>query len=59
MRKFHTQDGFVKYLEMKQVAYSNWDGASNKISHRADGVRQIYLQDPDGNWIEVNDAKYE
>ena len=24
---------------------------------RADGVRQIYLQDPDGFWVEVNDAK--
>ena len=23
---------------------------------RSDGVRQIFIQDPDGYWIEVNDA---
>jgi len=24
----------------------------------SDGVSQIYLQDPDGYWIEVNDDKF-
>lgn len=27
------------------------------LQTRADGVRQVYLQDPDGYWIEVNDAR--
>jgi lactoylglutathione lyase len=26
------------------------------ITIRADGIRQIYFQDPDGHWIEINDA---
>jgi lactoylglutathione lyase len=26
----------------------------NKINIRADGVKQIFFQDPDGYWIEVN-----
>jgi lactoylglutathione lyase len=24
---------------------------------RVDGVQQIWLQDPDGYWVEINDAK--
>jgi lactoylglutathione lyase len=26
--------------------------------NRVDGIKQIYLQDPDGYWIEVNDDKF-
>ena len=26
------------------------------IHTRADGIRQIYFQDPDGHWIEINDG---
>jgi lactoylglutathione lyase len=40
------------------IAYRNFNG-DGKINTRVDGVREIYLQDPDGSWIEVNDAKYE
>lgn len=25
---------------------------------RADGVKQVYFQDPDGYWLEVNDSKF-
>jgi lactoylglutathione lyase len=27
------------------------------ITTRVDGVKQIYFKDPDGYWIEINDAK--
>ena len=47
-------DAFVKTLEAPNVIYSDWPGAQNKISKRADGIKQIYFQDPDGYWIEVN-----
>ncbi|MFO7674038.1 MAG: VOC family protein [Lutibacter sp.] len=47
-------DAFVKSLEAPNVIYSDWPGAQNKISKRADGIKQIYFQDPDGYWIEVN-----
>lgn len=30
----------------------------NKITLRPDGVKQIYLQDPEGYWIEINNSKY-
>ncbi|MDP3313947.1 VOC family protein [Lutibacter sp.] len=47
-------DAFVKTLEAKNIRYSDWPGTPNKISLRADGIKQIYFQDPDGYWIEVN-----
>lgn len=47
-------DEFVKRLEQLKINYSDWPGAVNKINLRADGVKQIYFQDPDGYWIEIN-----
>ena len=37
-----------------KLDYSDWPGNSGKINIRADGVKQIYFQDPDGYWLEVN-----
>jgi catechol 2,3-dioxygenase-like lactoylglutathione lyase family enzyme len=51
-------DSFLRYLKEKGVNYSNFSEESNKTQTRPDGVRQIYFQDPDGYWIEVNDAKH-
>lgn len=50
-------DNFIKSLEAKKIKYFNWEGESHKIKIRADGVKQIYFQDPDGYWIEVNSIK--
>ena len=47
-------DAFVKTLETINVIYTDWPGAQNKITKRADEIKQIYFQDPDGYWIEVN-----
>jgi lactoylglutathione lyase len=48
---------FVKKLAKHNVVYENWPGAKMKITTRVDGVKQIYFKDPDGYWIEINDAK--
>ena len=48
---------FAKRLDKQKVAYSNLLGQRGQVTLRADGVRQLYLQDPDGYWIEINDAK--
>ena len=48
---------FMKHLDQLNVKYGDWNGVPKKVQLRADGVRQIYFQDPDGFWIEVNDAK--
>ena len=48
---------FVKVLEKNKVEYENWAGDKMAITTRVDGVKQIYFKDPDGYWIEINDAK--
>jgi lactoylglutathione lyase len=47
---------FTAHLDNMHVKYGSYDG-KEKITNRPDGARQIYLQDPDGYWIEVNDGK--
>tara|TARA_R110002020_G_scaffold99215_4_gene235644 strand:+ start:1130 stop:1600 length:471 start_codon:yes stop_codon:yes gene_type:complete len=51
-------DNFIKYIESKGVDYINWLGDSKSPSIRPDGVKQVYVKDPDGYWIEINDATY-
>jgi lactoylglutathione lyase len=47
-------DAFVKILIGLKIAYSDWPGTPNTITIRADGIKQLYFQDPDGYWIEIN-----
>ncbi|HMK06164.1 MAG TPA: VOC family protein [Flavobacterium sp.] len=47
-------DQFVAVLDKMKIPYSDWPGSPNKVNIRADGIKQIFFQDPDGNWIEVN-----
>jgi lactoylglutathione lyase len=46
---------FMPRLDKAGIIYSNWPGTSKSPTVRADGIKQIYFQDPDGYWIEVND----
>ncbi|MDF2187608.1 VOC family protein [Paraflavitalea sp. CAU 1676] len=48
---------FIQRLEKQQLPYSNWQGENKAVTTRVDGVKQIYLQDPDGYWIEINNDK--
>ncbi len=50
--------GIIAHLEKNNISYSDWPGEKNAITLRADGVQQIYLQDPDGYWIEINTAQH-
>lgn len=47
----------ANHLKKQHVAYSNLKGDAQEFTTRADGIKQLYLQDPDGYWIEINDAK--
>jgi len=49
---------FAKHLDAFQIKYGNWAQSSAQPQLRPDGIKQIYLQDPDGYWIEVNDDKF-
>ena len=48
---------FMNFLRKKKVHFENWEGEKYATNTRPDGVKQIYFQDPDGYWIEVNDSK--
>ena len=51
-------DQFVKKLEKEGIAYQDKDGKLRAVTLRVDGVKQIYLLDPDKYWVEINDDKY-
>lgn len=48
---------FIKTLKTNKIEFENWIGEKNAVTKRVDGVHQIYFKDPDGYWIEINDAK--
>jgi lactoylglutathione lyase len=48
---------FIKLLAAKNIPFEDVKGAKNAVTNRIDGVKQLWLQDPDGYWIEINDAK--
>ncbi|MBC8034711.1 MAG: VOC family protein [Chitinophagaceae bacterium] len=48
-------DQYILNLQSNKIDYSNWVGDSKTPTLRTDGIRQIYLKDPDGYWIEIND----
>ena len=50
-------DNFILLLKILKINWEDRDGKKMAISTRPDGVKQIWLQDPDGYWIEINDAK--
>lgn len=48
-------DLIISNLNKHKVEFEDWPGNKNKINIRPDGIKQIYVQDPDGYWIEIND----
>lgn len=51
-------DDFLEHLEKENITFTNWQGTEQAPNLRGDGIRQVYIQDPDGYWVEVNDARY-
>ncbi|MGC4021006.1 MAG: VOC family protein [Cyclobacteriaceae bacterium] len=49
-------DEFIKWLDDNKIEFSDYPGTTHKINIRADGIKQIYVQDPDGYWIEINNG---
>lgn len=48
---------FITLLRQKGFSWEDVSGKKMAITRRVDGVHQIWLQDPDGYWLEINDAK--
>lgn len=50
-------DPVLAFLRKTGRNWTDYAGVVGAIKHtRTDGVRQIFTQDPDGYWVEVNDA---
>ena len=49
---------FIAHLDKLRIPYWDWPGTKGAVTLRADGVRQIYLKDPENNWIEINNAPH-
>ena len=52
--KANDLDVFIAHLQANKIPFSNWHGQKNITNTRPDNVRQIYIQDPNGYWIEIN-----
>ena len=51
-------DALIDHLKKMDIPYWDWPGKKNAVTERSDGVRQIYIKDPDGYWIEINTAEH-
>ena len=50
-------DEFLNYLRSEGVVYTSLGGGEDYfVSTRPDNVRQTWITDPDGYWIEINDV---
>lgn len=49
---------FTAILKKNHIDWQDAKSIRNTITTRADGVHQLWLQDPDGYWIEINDDKF-
>jgi len=46
----------TNFLASRGISWQNFDGVAGQIQTRPDGVHQMFFRDPDGYWVEVNDA---
>ncbi|MGL1889345.1 MAG: VOC family protein [Reichenbachiella sp.] len=49
-------DAYIMLLEKNNIKYYDWPGKESSFSTRPDQIRQIYIQDPDSYWIEINNG---
>jgi catechol 2,3-dioxygenase-like lactoylglutathione lyase family enzyme len=50
-------DAVVAHLNAKGVAFSDMKGTAGAVHVRSDGMRAIFVQDPNGYWFEINDFR--
>lgn len=51
-------ESFIEHLNAKKIPFWDWPGKKGAVTNRADGVKQIYILDPEKNWVEINNAKH-
>ena len=50
-------DAVIAHLTSLGVAYSDMKGTAGAVNVRPDGMRAIFVQDPNGYWFEINDFR--
>ncbi len=50
-------DGVVARLREKGAAFGDFAGTPGAVRIRPDGMKQVFLQDPSGYWIEINNGE--
>jgi lactoylglutathione lyase len=50
-------EDFIIGLKNHKVAFEDWAGTASAVTTRPDGVKQIWFRDPDGYWLEINNAR--
>ncbi|WP_232539006.1 VOC family protein [Chitinophaga tropicalis] len=53
-----SMDAFINGLQKNRISFYSWAGELNKVTNRVDGVKQVYITDPEGYWVEINDDRY-
>jgi lactoylglutathione lyase len=48
-------DGILARFRAEGVAFSDMKGTPGAMNTRPDGMRAVFLQDPNGYWFEIND----
>lgn len=48
-------EAFMDKLKAMKISHGNWAGDEGLTTRRSDGIQQVFFQDPDGHWLEVND----
>ena len=50
-------DSFIVHLNALDIDFYDWPGKIAAKSVRPDGIEQVYIQDFDGYWIEINNGE--
>jgi lactoylglutathione lyase len=48
-------DAVLAHFEAAGVTYSDMKGTPGAVNVRPDGMRAVFVQDPNGYWFEIND----
>ena len=50
-------DAVLAHFRAAGVPFSNMKGDLGEVNVRPDGMRAVFVQDPNGYWFEINDFK--
>ncbi len=50
-------DEVLTHLRTVGAAFSDMKGTPGAVNTRPDGMRAVFLQDPNGYWLEINDSR--